>query len=61
MPLWQTVMPDRSRESLQMTYWMSVQTITGEQEICGSINSTELNSLQVLNTIFCTCTRHQLL
>lgn len=55
MPLWQTLVLDRSRESLQKTFWMSVQTITDEEGICGNTNSTEQNPLPALICIFCIC------
>lgn len=46
---------DRSRESLQKTLWMSVQTITDEEGIYGNTNSTEQNPLLALICIFCIC------
>lgn len=46
---------DRSRESLQKTLWMSVQTIADEEGICGNTNSTEQNPLLTLICIFCIC------
>lgn len=55
MPLWQMLLLDRSRESLQETFWMSVQTITDEEGICGNTNSTEQNPLPALICIFCIC------
>lgn len=55
MPLWQMQGLDRNREPLQKTLWMSVQTITDEEGICGNTNSTEQNPLPALICIFCIC------